>query len=433
MRSAGLGPFSASRGPRWAQRPSKNDSGCKAGPRERVRTSEGPRIGKFRTSHAWACFPLSKAPDPLSRGMPLRQPKKSLGQNYLTDPNTIRLHIVAEFLDAAAAKGTPAAAVLELAPGLGALTRPLWERLPGMRAVELDDRAVEVLRRDLPGLEVIHADMLTLDLAAMSAQCGASLHVVGNLPYNIVSDVLVMLASSSGSVRSAQVMVQKEVADRVLAQPGSPSYGWLAPVVQLYTRPRLCFQVPPTAFYPRPKVTSAILELDFKEPAELPAVDFARVHELIRAAFQGRGKKLKGSLRALMATSRAALPREWENRRAVGARPAVNRTRSAPALRSTGWSSTSATCNDTLLAASQALGVTLSAWGSLSGPTTGRNPGASLSDPRLQSIAKRCSVSTAKLALRWLASEGVLPVTTTCSRQHAVDDLANASFELSAE
>lgn len=104
----------------------------------------------------------------------------------------------------------------------------------------------------------------------------------------------------------------------------------------------------------------------------------------------------------------------------VGARPAVNQVEFHLGYH-----------NETLLAASQALGVTLSAWGSLSGPTTGRNPGVSLSDPRLQSIAKRYNVSTAKLALRWLASKGVVPITATCSRQHAMDDIATASFELS--
>ncbi|CAE7336469.1 rsmA, partial [Symbiodinium pilosum] len=113
-------------------------------------------------------------------------------------------------------------------------------------------------------------DLLKLDHADLAQRMGGRLCVIGNLPYSITTDALLSLVASPGALRYAVVMIQKEAAERVVAPPGSKDYSPLSVMLQTFARPRMLYSVPPTAFYPKPKVTSAIVELDFPAPSDLP-------------------------------------------------------------------------------------------------------------------------------------------------------------------
>lgn len=247
------------------------------------------------------------------------RPKQSLGQNYLTDANYIA-KIVDDFLDSLNAV-RPLGPVVELGPGLGSITRPLFRQLPAMTVVEIDDRAVDILRRDMPQLDVVHLDLLKFDYAALSKKLGARLNIMGNLPYCITSDALLSLVRYPGAIRYAFVMVQKEARERILATPGSKDYGPLAAMIQLYARPRARFIVPATAFYPQPKVTSAMVSLDFLEPEELPRADPVQLKEVVLTSFQQRKKGLRHSLRVLLLRERMELPPTWSKRSAETMEP----------------------------------------------------------------------------------------------------------------
>ncbi|CAE8717627.1 unnamed protein product, partial [Polarella glacialis] len=187
-----------------------------------------------------------------------------------------------------------------------------------MMAVEIDARSVDKLRGDLPKLQVLHQDLLQLNHSELAKRMGGQLHVVGNLPYCITSEALLSLVSCPGALRYALVMVQKEAAQRVVAPPGSKDYGPLSAVLQLFARPRQLFSVPPTAFYPPPKVVSAIVELDFLAVEDLPKVPPEQLLEVIKAAFRQRKRALKHSLAELFQERRrgAVLPPRWASLRA---------------------------------------------------------------------------------------------------------------------
>jgi len=261
------------------------------------------------------------------------RPKQSLGQNFLRD-EAVAAAIVRSF--AAAVRACRPAGddgedgggvhVVELGAGTGALTRRLVDLFPAMTAVEIDGRAVAALRAGLPGLRVVQADVLALDWAASVASLAATpagggvrrpLAVVGNLPYNIVSQILLsLLETRADVVATATVMVQKEVADRLVAPPRCKAYGILSVVAQLYAAPTVLFGVPPSAFYPVPDVQSAMVRLDVRaEPVGVAGVvhDRSAVRRVVRAAFQQRRKTLRNSLKGL--TGGAPLGERWASRR----------------------------------------------------------------------------------------------------------------------
>lgn len=235
-------------------------------------------------------------------------PKQSLGQNYLSDQNYV-LKIV-NALEAGATVGASAARaiagesngarVVELGPGAGALSRVLVERYPSMMAIELDGRAVALLAQSLPALTVLESDVLQVNYKALSEIRGGPLVVVGNLPYYITSQILFSFVDCAPVVRRAIVTMQWEVAQRLIAAPNTKDYGILSVVFQLYASPKVNFKIPPTVFYPQPKVDSALVTIDFpetREPFDVSARDLRRV---ITAAFQQRRKMLRQSLKVLL-------------------------------------------------------------------------------------------------------------------------------------
>lgn len=229
-------------------------------------------------------------------------PKKSLGQHFLRDPNTIR--------KIAAAVGAPeGAAVVEIGPGTGALTEELLRHYADLTAVEVDERAVAHLREAMPGLDVRHQDVLDADWAALAEEKGDKLWVVGNLPYYITSPILFSLLDARAHLRRAVVMMQKEVAERLVAVPRTKAYGILSVQTQLLCRPSLLFDVSRHVFHPKPDVTSAVVALDFDRPDDL-GVDVERLRRTVRTAFNQRRKTLRNSLRPITSETGRDVPEE---------------------------------------------------------------------------------------------------------------------------
>ncbi len=243
-------------------------------------------------------------------GDPVITPRKSLGQNFLRDPNTIRKIV--------AAAGAPAgASVVEIGPGLGALTGPLLARYPDLIALEVDERAVAHLKTALPDLDVRHADVLETDWAALAAEKAGPLYVVGNLPYYITSQILFGLLDGHVHIRRAVVMMQREVAERLVAVPRTKAYGILSVMTQLFAEPQLLFRVSRHVFYPKPDVNSAVVGLTLKPHLDLPdGLDVETLRRLVRMAFNQRRKTLRNSLRRWTIETGHSVPDSWAGCRA---------------------------------------------------------------------------------------------------------------------
>ncbi len=239
-------------------------------------------------------------------------PKKSLGQHFLRDPNTIRKI-------AAAVEAPVGAAVVEIGPGTGALTEELLRYYPDLTAIEVDERAVEHLREALPALDVRHRDVLETDWAALAAEKGEKLWVVGNLPYYITSPILFSLLDARAHLRRAVLMMQKEVAERLVAVPSTKAYGILSVQTQLLARPRLLFDVSRHVFHPKPDVTSAVVALDFGA-SELD-IDVERLRRTVRTAFNQRRKTLRNSLKPITSETGCTVPEALAGRRPEALEP----------------------------------------------------------------------------------------------------------------
>jgi 16S rRNA (adenine1518-N6/adenine1519-N6)-dimethyltransferase len=236
-------------------------------------------------------------------------PKKSLGQNFLKDPNTIRKIV-------SALQALPDDHVVEIGPGIGALTDVLVEQYATFTAIELDQRAVAFLLEKHPDLDVRREDVLDVDWAALVKGKGGPLHVIGNLPYYITSQILFTLLDARPHIREAVVMMQLEVAERLVAQPRTKEYGILSVAVQLHTRPELLFRVSPNVFYPKPDVTSAVIRLTFTKENGDEVVDSAFLRLVVREAFSQRRKTLRNTLSRWTKDRGIDLPNGWDRSRA---------------------------------------------------------------------------------------------------------------------
>lgn len=213
--------------------------------------------------------------------------KKSLGQNFITDPNILERIV-------GAAKLPQGARVLEIGPGPGTLTRTLLASGFPVIAIELDRNAVGFLNDQFPpeNLTVIEGDILKLSLDEL---LGETTHCIGNLPYNIATEVFFRLERHP-SVSSMTFMFQREVARRFPAQPGTKTFGLLALLSAIRWEPVVAFSLPPGAFLPRPKVHSAVVHFSKKPtPAVEPAVEPA-FRKLVKTAFQARRKMIRNAL-----------------------------------------------------------------------------------------------------------------------------------------
>jgi 16S rRNA (adenine1518-N6/adenine1519-N6)-dimethyltransferase len=218
-------------------------------------------------------------------------PRKSLGQNFLKDANIARNIVSAMQLRAHDV-------VVEIGPGLGALTRHMLEAGVRVIGIEVDPRAAELLRESFGSeLEVLQRDVLSVDLATVAPTSVKRVRVVGNIPYSITSDILFWLYGQRDRVSDATVTMQREVAQRMLAQPGTKAYGILTVATQYYANASLLFRIPRTAFTPVPKVDSAVVRLDFTE--SLIPTDRELFTTIVRGTFGKRRKTLRNSLRYL--------------------------------------------------------------------------------------------------------------------------------------
>ena len=212
-------------------------------------------------------------------------PRKRFGQNFLTDQSV--LHDIIAAIDP-----KPDDAMVEIGPGLAAMTRLLLERLRELHVVELDRDLVARLNKtfDAKRLHVHAGDALKYDFAAL-APAGGKLRVVGNLPYNISSPLLFHLAQIAPLVQDQHFMLQKEVVERMVAEPGGKTYGRLSVMLQWRYHMALLFVVPPSAFDPPPQVDSAIVRMiPLAEPL---ACDAARLEAVVQKAFSQRRKVLR--------------------------------------------------------------------------------------------------------------------------------------------
>ncbi|MCR5417620.1 MAG: 16S rRNA (adenine(1518)-N(6)/adenine(1519)-N(6))-dimethyltransferase RsmA [Lachnospiraceae bacterium] len=220
--------------------------------------------------------------------------QKKYGQNFLIDS-----HVLDRIMDGAAI--TKEDFVLEVGPGIGTMTQFLGERAGSVLAVEIDDELIPVLKETLadhPNVSVLHADILKVDVAKIADEYngGRPIKVVANLPYYITTPIIMGLLEKKVPFESITVMVQKEVADRMQAAPGTKDYGALSLAVQYYTKPEIIANVPPNCFMPRPKVGSGVIRLIRHETMPVVAADEAKMFAVIRAAFNQRRKTLVNAL-----------------------------------------------------------------------------------------------------------------------------------------
>ena len=217
--------------------------------------------------------------------------RKNYGQNFLIDS-----HVIEKIIDAAEIDRS--SAVLEIGPGIGTLTQYLAENAGAVKAVEIDDKLIPILEKTLAeydNVEVIHGDILKQDIGAMFG--GRPFKIVANLPYYITTPIIMGLLESHVPAESITVMIQKEVADRMKAAPGSKDYGALSLAVQYYAEPYLAANVPPNCFMPRPNVGSAVIRLKRLETPSVEVKDEQKMFKLIRAAFNQRRKTLANAIK----------------------------------------------------------------------------------------------------------------------------------------
>jgi 16S rRNA (adenine1518-N6/adenine1519-N6)-dimethyltransferase len=219
-------------------------------------------------------------------------PKKRFSQNFLTDQG-IAVKIVA------ALQTTEADTVIEIGPGGGALTKFIVQTSAGrIIAVDADERSITALNADPTfrdqRLELVKADILRTDLSAYQSTSGV-VRVIGNIPYAITSEILFWLFEQRHAWTRSVIMMQREVAERLVAQPRTKAYGILTLATWYVSAPRMLFHVKPGSFFPRPDVTSAVVSFD-AVPERAPDVGFASFMRVVRSAFSQRRKTLANSL-----------------------------------------------------------------------------------------------------------------------------------------
>ena len=220
--------------------------------------------------------------------------QKKFGQNFLIDP-----HVLDKII--AAAQISKDDCVLEIGPGIGTLTQYLAENARQVVAVEIDSNLIPILEetlKDYPNVTVINEDILKVDMEGLAKEYnqGRPIKVAANLPYYITTPIIMSLFEQQVPVDNITVMVQKEVADRMQAGPGSKDYGALSLAVQYYASPYIVANVPPNCFIPRPNVGSAVIRLTRHKEPPVKVKDEKLMFRLIRASFNQRRKTLQNSL-----------------------------------------------------------------------------------------------------------------------------------------
>lgn len=221
--------------------------------------------------------------------------QKKFGQNFLIDGRVLE-----KIMDAADIGAEDF--VLEIGPGIGTMTQYLAERARQVMAVEIDRNLIPILSETLSAydnVEILNADILKIDLRKIVEEKnqGQPIKVVANLPYYITTPIIMELFESEIPVDNITVMVQKEVADRMQAQPGTKDYGALSLAVRFYAEPYIAANVPPNCFMPRPKVGSAVIRLTRHKNPPVEVKNKKLLFQLIRASFNQRRKTLQNGIK----------------------------------------------------------------------------------------------------------------------------------------
>ena len=222
--------------------------------------------------------------------------KKRFGQHFLHDKNILRR--IVEHVSPRSGE-----TLVEIGPGEGALTLPLLRASGRLTVIELDRDLIEPLRARAAGvgeIAIVHRDVLAVDFSALAHDLGtATIRLVGNLPYNISTPILFHCLDHAAAIADMHFMLQKEVVERMAAEPGSKTYGRLSVMLQLRCTVEPLFDVPPAAFAPPPKVDSAVVRLVPLPAERLPQVDASLLERVVRAAFGQRRKTLGNALRGV--------------------------------------------------------------------------------------------------------------------------------------
>jgi len=227
------------------------------------------------------------------------RPRKRLGQCFLCDPN-----ILEKIVRIAGVRDTDT--VVEIGSGIGVLTAMIARTARRVVALELDRLLVEVLQQELgnfENVEIVHADVLQFDFSSVCAgpmqqRSMERIKVIGNVPYNLSSQIVLRLLEYRRCIDRVVLMLQREVAERLAAPPGTKDYGPLSVYVALYTEPTLETRVPASCFYPRPDVESRVLRLDVRDKPLCRVDDMDFFRHLVRSAFSKRRKTLLNSLKS---------------------------------------------------------------------------------------------------------------------------------------
>jgi len=219
------------------------------------------------------------------------RPKKHLGQHFLTDPSIARR--IVDSLNTG-----PGDVVIEVGPGTGVLTEWILEKGLQFFPVEIDSESVEHLISRWPLLEgtLINGDFLLLDLSQFP---GDKLHILGNFPYNISSQIFFKVLENRQRVESVVCMLQKEVAERICSPHGSKKYGILSVLLQAYFTVKYLFSVKPGSFHPPPKVNSGVIRLERNTRSSLPC-DEELFHRVVKAVFNQRRKMIRNSIQSIL-------------------------------------------------------------------------------------------------------------------------------------
>ncbi len=221
--------------------------------------------------------------------------KKQFGQNFLVNPATPQMIV-------SRAGITADDVVLEIGGGLGALTIPIANTAAKVYTIEKDKQLVPLLKNELLAaganekVEVIHEDILKINIAEISEKHGQKIIIMGNLPYNISSQILIWLVKSRAFVTKAVFMFQKELAERIVSPPGSKDYGRLSAVIQYCGSIKSIATLNADQFFPKPKIDSEVIEVTFFEEPPTPAINEEFLFNVIKAAFSKRRKNLRNAL-----------------------------------------------------------------------------------------------------------------------------------------
>lgn len=221
--------------------------------------------------------------------------KKSLGQNFLIDVNTL-----SNIVDHAGV--TADSGAIEIGPGIGALTEQLAQKADQVLAFEIDQRLLPILDdtlQDYENVRIVHEDILKANVAEVIQAYfkeGQPVHVVANLPYYITTPIIMNLLMAQLPIESITVMIQKEVAERIAASPNNKSYGSLSIAIQYYTEAKVVMEVPKTVFIPQPNVGSSVLRLIMREQPPVQVDNEPFFFDLVRASFGQRRKTIMNNL-----------------------------------------------------------------------------------------------------------------------------------------